>query len=107
MKNQTAAALQRARMAVTGATLKSRAVLELPIARLDFVAGERAEAVHPEFFAAETPHHRSVDDGAAQLGEVDVAARGIDPASRQVADESAGETVARAGGIEHVVQQVA
>src|SRR5581483_9490006 len=41
------------------------AALELLVALLDLVAGEGAEAVDTEFFAAEAAHYRAVDHGFA------------------------------------------
>ena len=76
------------------------------IAGIDLGARERAEAVHAELFAAEAAHDGAVDHGTAQFGEVHRAGFGIDTAPGQVADEAAGEAVARAGGIEDILQQV-
>src|SRR5207244_12523069 len=87
--------------------LKLRAGFELLIARVHLGAGQRTEAVHAEFFAAETAHYGAVDDGATQIEEIDVAVTRINPARRKIADEPAGEAVARARGVEHIIEQVA
>ena len=82
-------------------------VFELLIAGLDFFAGQGAEAVHAELLAAEAAHHGTVDHGAAQFGKIEIAVGGRDAAPGQVADEAAGEAIARAGGVEDVFQQIA
>src|SRR5205814_5013511 len=83
------------------ADLEVRAGFEFLVAAIDFCPGKRPEAVHSEFFAAETAHYGTVDNGAAQLRYIDVAVLQLDAASRQVADEAARETIARAGRVEH------
>ena len=80
---------------------------ELLVTRLDFVAGQGAEAVHSELLAAEAAHNRTVDHGAAQFGEIDIAVGGRDAAAGEIADEAAGEAIARAGGVEDIFQQIA
>src|SRR5260370_32253558 len=87
--------------------LKRGAVLELLITGLDFFTGQGAEAVHPELLAAEAAHDGTVDDGAPQFGKLEIAVRGRDTLAGQIAEEAAGEAIARAGGIEDVFQQIA
>src|SRR2546425_7772452 len=89
----------------TGSEL--RAVPEFFIARLDFFAGQRAEAIHSEAFATEAAHHAAVDHCVAQLGEIDIALFKRDAAPRQIADESAREAITSAGRVEHLAQQIA
>src|SRR5690349_19137126 len=86
--------------------LKRGAVLEFLIACLDFVASKCAKPVHPEFLTAETSHHRSVDYRTPQLFESDHAIFGNHARARQIADEAAGEAVARASRVEHVFEQI-
>src|SRR5690242_1350126 len=89
------------------AALKRGARFKFAIARLDFLAGERAEAVHPELLAAEAAHDGAVDDGPLELGEVELAVLRRDAASGEVADEAAGEAIARAGRVEDLFEEVA
>src|SRR5262245_41535098 len=72
-------------------SLERRALLEFPIARLDFRPRKIAEAVHAKFLATETAHDRAVNHGAPQFFEPDVAVIGRDALSGEIADESAGE----------------
>src|ERR1035441_3634835 len=60
-----------------------------------------------EFLAAEAAHDGSVDHGAPQFGEIEIAVMGREAAARQIADEAAGEGIARAGRVEYVFQQIA
>src|SRR5689334_7423919 len=96
---------QRSPGAIIGS--EGSAGLELPIARLDLIAGEGAEAIDPELFAAETAHHGAVDHGAPQFVDIDLSVRSFDAAAREVADEASGEAVAGAGRVEDVFEQVA
>src|ERR1035438_1477142 len=100
-----AAALSSNSAASTRSKLKRGVVFELLIAGLDCFTGQGAEAVHPELFAAEAAHDGTVDDGAAQFGKVEIAVGGRDAAAGQIADEAAGETIARARGVEDILQQ--
>src|ERR1035437_8960693 len=78
-----AAPLSRTSAANTMRALKRGVVFELLIAGLDLFAGQGAETVHPELFAAEAAHHGAVDHGAAQFGKVEIAARGSVAAAEQ------------------------
>src|SRR5258708_20308291 len=78
---------------------------ELAIAVIDFRVVERAEAIRPELFAAEAAHHRSINDRPAEHLVIELAVLRADALLRQVAHESAREAVARAGGIEYIIQQ--
>src|SRR5690349_5827839 len=91
----------------SAAGLKRGAGFELVITRLDLVAGQRPEPVHAELFAAEAAHDRSVDDGALQFGKIQISVAGRNAPAREVADEAAGEGIARAGRVEDVLEQVA
>src|ERR1017187_1942217 len=102
-----AAALSRASAANTRSALKRGVVFELLIAGLDFFTGQGAEAVHPELLAAEAAHDGTVDYGAAQIGKIDLAVGRADAVAGQIADETAGEAIARPGGVEDVFQQIA
>src|ERR1035437_5491045 len=102
-----AAALSRTSAANTMRALKRGVVFELLIAGLDLFTGQAAETVHPELFAAEAAHHGAVEHGAAQFGKVESAARGRDAPAGQIADEAAGEAIARARRVEDVFQQIA
>src|ERR1035438_8542558 len=102
-----AAALSRASAANTRSALKRGVVFELLIAGLDFFTGQGAEAVHPELLAAEAAHDGTVDHGAAQFGKIEIAVGGRDAAAGQITDEAAGEAIARAGGVEDILQQIA
>src|SRR6185436_4573512 len=63
--------------------------------------------VYSKFLAAKTAHYRAVNYRSAQIlvGYFSIAR--VDALSGQVSDEAAGEAIARAGGIEHLLQQVA
>src|SRR5450759_2113034 len=102
-----AAPLSRTSAANTMRALKRGVVLELLITGLDLFTGQRAETVHPELFAAETAHHGTVDHGAAQFGKVEIAVGRRDAPAGQIADEAAGEAIARARRVENVFQQIA
>src|ERR1035438_5877890 len=100
-----AAALTSASAPSTRKTLKRGVVFELLITGLDFFTGQGAKTVHAEFLAAEAAHDGSVDHGAAQFGEIEIAVMGREAAAGQVADEAAGEGIARAGRVEDVFQE--
>src|ERR1035441_4045300 len=102
-----AAALSSNSAASTKRALKRGVVFELLIAGLDFFTGQGAETVHPELFAAEAAHDGTVDHGAAQFGKLEIAVGGRDAAAGQLADDTAGEAIARAGRVEDVFQQIA
>src|ERR1035437_206215 len=102
-----AAPLSRTSAANTIRALKRGVVFELLIAGLDLFTGQGAETVHPELFAAEAAHHGTVDHGAAHFGKVEIAARGRDAPSVQLANEAPGEAIARPGRVEDVFQQIA
>src|ERR1035437_4534732 len=102
-----AAALSRASAASTMRALKRGVVLELLITGIDFFTGQGAEPVHPEFLATEAAHDGTVNHGAAQFGKIEFSVGGRDAAARQMANETAGEAIARAGRVEDVFQQIA
>src|SRR5262249_36995608 len=77
------------------------------IAGLDFVAGECPEAIHAKLLATEAAHHGPINDRAAQVGKVDLTVVRRNTLAGKVSDEAASKAIARAGGIEHVFQQVA
>src|SRR5258708_19560949 len=85
---------------------KFRELPELPEAPVDLLARQRPKAVDAEFLAAEAAQDRSINDGAPQLLLVDMSLLQIAPLFGQIADEAAGETVARARRIEDFLQQV-
>src|SRR4051812_23449905 len=85
--------------------LERRAGFELVVTGIDLRPGEGTEAVYAEALAAEASHHGAIDNGAAQFGEIDGAGVRVDAAAGEIADEAARETVARAGGVEHVFEQ--
>src|ERR1017187_4912183 len=89
-----------------GTLLKRRATVELLVPRFDLLARQRAETVDSKLLATETAHDRSVDHGAPQLRKIDLRAVQRNAAARQIAHETASETVARAGGVEHAFQQI-
>src|SRR5215469_11988312 len=91
---------------VNSRTLKERAVFELLIAGLNLVPRQIAETVDAELLAAEASHHAAVDHRAAKLGHIGRAASGFDSLARQIPHEAAGEAIARAGGVEDLVEQV-
>ena len=66
---------------------------------MDFAALERGEALHAEFFHREASQHGTVNHRVAQCALVHF------PRARQIAHETAGETVACAGGILHFFQR--
>src|SRR6476646_6472765 len=102
-----AAALSRASAATTISRLERGAAFELLITGLDFFTGQGAEPVHPELLAAETTHDGTVNHGAAQFGKSEIAVGGRHAAAGQIADESAGEAIARPGRVEDIFQQIA
>ncbi len=76
-------------------------------AGVDFFASQGAEAVHAEFFAAETSHDGAVDDSSAEVAAAEVAGFEVEALGREIAEESARETVACACGVENVFEKVA
>src|SRR5580692_7341543 len=86
--------------------LKIRESAEFFEAGIDFGSREGAESLHAKAFAAEAPHHGAVDDRAAQFSAADVVLLQVETLLRQVADEASREAVPRAGGIEHILQQI-
>src|SRR5207249_4653262 len=62
---------------------------------------------YSELFATKASHHRSVDDGPAQVGVRNLPVARVDTLSGQIADIASGEAVAGAGGIEHLLQEIA
>ena len=80
--------------------------LELPVegleTRVDFGTGQGTEAFHSKLLAAKAAHDGAVDDGPPPLRRVDRAIRRITTPG-QIADEPAGETIARSGGIEDII----
>src|SRR5579859_3423066 len=86
--------------------LERSELAELFKSGIDFFTRERAEALHAEAFAAEASHHGPVNHRAAQHAAADVVAIQAEAVFGQIADESAGETIARASGIENVLQQI-
>src|SRR4030088_1568287 len=100
----------RATIAMAPATfrgLERSELAELFKSGIDFFTRERAKALHAEAFAAKTSHDRPIDHRAAEHAAADVVALQAKAVLGQIADESAGETIARAGGIENVLEQVA
>src|ERR1700690_4320547 len=83
--------------------LKAGEFFELVEAGIDLRAGQGPKTVHAKLFAAEAAHHRTVDDGAADLGDGGVVLD-VEAAAGHVSEEAAGEGIARAGGIEHVLE---
>src|SRR5262245_28557423 len=108
-KKWTAATLRAAAPATTERSRQSKrgAVFEFLITRLDLAAGQGPEAIDAKLLAAVAPHDGAVDDRASQLGHLDMAVVRVDPLARQITDKAAGKTIARAGGVEDVFEQVA
>src|SRR5580658_5924460 len=80
---------------------------ELLEAGVDVGASQGPEALDAEFFAAKAAQHGAVDYGPAQVLRVDMAGFEIETAFGEIADESAGEAIARAGRVEDILQQIA
>src|SRR5580765_7541770 len=87
--------------------LERSELVELFKSGIDFFTRERAEALHAEAFAAEASHDGPVNHRPAEHAAADVIAFQTEAVFGQVANESARETIARAGGIENVFEQVA
>src|ERR1035441_10331117 len=90
------AAAARKQRIVDAAFLEGREILELFETGIDLLASQRAEPIDAEAFAAEAAHHRAVDHGAAQLVHVHVPVLYVDSRARQIAHETARETIAGA-----------
>src|SRR5580692_9323613 len=97
------AAATRKQMLVETTFLEGREILELFETGIDLLAGQCAEPIDAEAFAAEAAHHRAVDHGAAQLVRIHVLALDVDSRARQIAHETTRETIAGARRIEHIV----
>src|SRR5437660_1155556 len=76
-------------------------------ALIDVFAGQGTKTLHAELFATETTHYGTINHGPMQFMHVDIAVLQIEAPFRQVANESARETVARARRIEYVFQEIA
>src|SRR5271156_1595422 len=79
---------------------------ELLEAGVDVGASQGPEALHAEFLAAKTAEHGAIDYSAAQDLRIDVAPFEIEAAFGEIADESAREAVARAGGVKDLLEQI-
>src|SRR5260370_10543084 len=90
----------------SAAALERRELAELFKTGIDLCARERAEAFHAKSFAAEAAHDGPVNHGPAEHAAADMIALQAEAMLGQVADEAARETVAGAGGIEDVFEQV-
>src|ERR1051326_1845967 len=86
---------------------KLRELPKFSEACVDFGTSQRFEASDAEHLAAETPHDRSINHGAAEVLLVDMALLEIATFLGKVADEPAGETIARTGRVEHLFEQIA
>src|SRR5579863_4185005 len=86
--------------------LERSELAELFKSGIDFFTRERAEALHPEAFAAEASHYGPVNHRAAEHAAADLVAFEAEAVFGQVADESASEAIARAGRIENIFEQV-
>src|SRR6185369_16730712 len=86
--------------------LERSELAELFKSGIDFFTRERAEALHAEAFAAEASHNGPVNHGAAEHPAADMVAIQAEAVLGQVADESACKTIARAGRIENIFEQV-
>src|SRR4051812_10225147 len=90
----------------SSARLEAGAGFEFVIAIVDLRAGQGPESVHAELLAAETAQDRAVDDGTPQIGDIDLVILRLDTLTGKIADEAARETIACAGRIEHLFQQI-
>src|SRR5258705_4577270 len=73
---------------------------------IDFFTRERTETLHAEAFAAEASHDGPVNHRAAEHAAANVVPFQAEAVLGQIADESAGESIARASRIENVFEQV-
>src|SRR5579884_2108637 len=73
---------------------------------VDLSARQRAEPLHAETLATIAAHDGSVDHGPVQDSGIEVFVFEVKSALGEIADESSGEAVAGAGGIEHIIQQI-
>src|SRR5437868_6643215 len=87
--------------------LKPRELPELFEAGINVGACQGAEALHAEALAAEAPQDGAIDYGTAQLAASNVVALEIEALLSKVTYEASGEAIARAGRIEHKLQQIA
>src|SRR5665213_2287380 len=90
----------------TPARLERREGAELFKAGIDFFTRERAEAFHAKAFAAEASHDGPVNHGSAQHAPADLIAFEAEAVLGQIADKAARETIARAGRIENIIEQI-
>src|SRR5258706_5535383 len=86
--------------------LERSELAELFKSGIDFFTRERAEALHAEAFAAEASHDGPVNHRPAEHAAADLVAFQAEAVFGQVADESARETIAGAGGIENIFEQI-
>jgi hypothetical protein len=84
----------RAAVSSASVPLEVGELFELVVARVDFFARERAEAVNSEPLAAVAAHHGAEDHGPVQFRLVEVRRR-VEADTGQIAEEAAGEAIAR------------
>src|SRR5579863_5883555 len=80
-------------------SVKVRQLAEEDEALVDLLAGERLNALGAKALDREGAHYAAVEHGAAEGGGGEFALRG------EIAEETAGKAVARAGGIDDFLQR--
>ena len=98
------AAMQKARTAQPSAcemlfSVKVRELAEDVEARIDFGARELLQALRAEALAGKGAHDAAVEHGVAPGGGRELGLRG------EIAEEAAGKAVARAGGIDDLLER--
>src|SRR5580700_4519245 len=100
------AAAARKHRAPERSPLERRELFELFETGINLLPSQRAEPIHTEALATEAAHHGAVDHGAAQFARVDIFALEVHSRAGERAHEAARKTVAGAGGIEDVFEQI-
>src|SRR5580698_1779363 len=73
---------------------------------VDLFAGQGAKALHTELFATEASHYGAINHRAVQFGCIEITFAKIEASLGQITDEASGETIARAGWVKHVFEQI-
>ena len=92
--------MQPVRSTMIGLQLERSELVEMADAIRDFAALELQQTFQPKLFHGETSENGSVDHREAQRIRVDFSGAG------EIAHESAGKAIARAGGIVNFVQRI-
>src|SRR6476661_6485844 len=90
-----------------GVALEVGERLELLVARIDLRSRQSSESIYAELLTAKATHDGPVNHGTRKFFAIHVVIFQIEPASRERTHETTRKTIARACGIENLVEKVA